>query len=59
MATRIRSLKDVPEGKGKQVLMRILNSPRADMEKLRKIAEEYENWIVEERRREEAERQKK
>lgn len=55
MATRIRSLQDVPEGKGKQVLMRILHSPRADLEKLRKIAEEYENWILEERKREEAE----
>ena len=39
---RYQTINDIPASKGKDVLLKILNSPKADFSKLQKIAVEYE-----------------
>ena len=39
---RYQTINDIPESKGKEVLLKILNSPKADYSKLQKIAVNYE-----------------
>ncbi len=44
---RFQTINDIPASKGKDVLLKILNSPKADFPKLRKIADEYEKTALE------------
>ncbi len=39
---RYQTINDIPTSKGKDVLLKILKSPKADFSKLQKIANEYE-----------------
>lgn len=41
------TIDDIPDSPGKRVLLKILNSPKADVEKLRKIASDYEKTALE------------
>ena len=43
----IQTINDIPASKGKDVLLKILNSPKADFSKLQKIAVEYERKALE------------
>ena len=44
---RYQTINDIPASKGKAVLLKILNSPKADFSKLQKIAVEYERKALE------------
>lgn len=44
---RYFTINDIPDSPGKRVLLEILNSPKADVAKLQKIATEYENKALE------------
>ena len=44
---RFQTINDIPESKGKDVLLKILNSPKADFSKLQKIAADYEKTALE------------
>ena len=44
---RYQTINDIPASKGKDVLLKILNSPKADLSKLQKIAVEYERKALE------------
>lgn len=44
---RYQTIDDIPASKGKDVLLKILNSPRADYSKLQKIASAYEKKALE------------
>ena len=44
---RYQTINDIPASKGKDVLLKILNSPKADFSKLQKIAVEYEKKALE------------
>lgn len=44
---RYQTINDIPESKGKEVLLKILNSPKADLSKLQKIASNYEKKALE------------
>ena len=39
---RYQTINDIPASKGKEVLLKILNSPKADFSQLQKIAADYE-----------------
>ena len=41
------TIDDIPDSPGKRVLLKILNSPKADVEKLHKIASDYEKTALE------------
>ena len=43
---RYQTINDIPESKGKEVLLKILNSPKADYSKLQKIAVNYEKKLL-------------
>ena len=51
---RCQTIDDIPESKGKDVLLKILNSPKADFSKLQKIASAYEKKALEMIKRENA-----
>ncbi|MBO5123978.1 MAG: hypothetical protein IKA80_04075 [Spirochaetaceae bacterium] len=40
--SRTVTINEVPEGRGKEVLRKILNSSKADRQKLRKVVHDYE-----------------
>ena len=42
-----QTISDIPESQGKEVLLKILNSPKADCDKLKKIAADYEKKALE------------
>ncbi len=42
-----QTINDIPESQGKEVLLKILNSPKADSAKLQKIADDYEKKALE------------
>ena len=44
---RYQTINDIPASKGKDVLLKILNSPKADFSKLQKIAVDYEKKALE------------
>ena len=44
---RYQTINDIPQSKGKTVLLKILNSPKADFSKLQQIATEYEKKALE------------
>lgn len=44
---RYQSIDDIPSSKGKDVLLKILNSPKTDYSKLQKIASAYEKKALE------------
>ena len=44
---RYQTINDIPASKWKDVLLKILNSPKADFSKLQKIAVEYEKKALE------------
>ena len=44
---RYQTINDIPASKGKDVLLKILNSPKVDFSKLQKIAIEYERKALE------------
>lgn len=44
---RYQTINDIPSSKGKDVLLKILNSPKADFAKLQKIAFDYEKKALE------------
>ena len=44
---RYQTINDIPRSKGKTVLLKILNSPKADFSKLQQIATEYEKKALE------------
>lgn len=44
---RYQTINDISASKGKDVLLKILNSPKADFSKLQKIAVEYERKALE------------
>ena len=44
---RYQTINDIPASKGKEVLLKILNSPKADFSKLQKIAADYERKALE------------
>lgn len=44
---RYQTINDIPASKGKSVLLKILNSPRADFSRLQKIASDYEKTALE------------
>ena len=44
---RFQTIKDIPQSKGKTVLLKILNSPKADFSKLQQIASDYERKALE------------
>ncbi len=46
-SNRYQTINDIPESKGKDVLLKILNSPKADFSKLQKIASAYEKKALE------------
>ena len=43
---RYQTINDIPQSKGKTVLLKILNSPKADFSKLQQIATEYEKKLL-------------
>ena len=45
---RYTSISDIPDSKGKQVLLKILSSPKVNREKLRKEVIRYEKMRVKE-----------
>ena len=45
---RYTSISDIPDSKGKQVLLKILSSPKVNREKLRKEDTRYEKMRVKE-----------
>ena len=44
---RYQTINDIPQSKGKSVLLKILNSPKADFYKLQQIAADYEKKALE------------
>ena len=44
---RYQTINDIPQSKGKSVLLKILNSPKADFSRLQQIASEYERKALE------------
>ncbi len=52
------TIDDIPDSPGKRVLLKILNSPKADVEKLRKIASDYEKTALEMMKKEKTEAKK-
>lgn len=44
---RYQTINDIPQSKGKDVLLKILNSPKADSAKLQQIASDYEKKALE------------
>lgn len=44
---RYQTINDIPQSKGKEVLLKILNSPKADFSKLQQIATDYERKALE------------
>ncbi len=44
---RYQTINDIPQSKGKDVLLKILNSPKADSAKLQQIAADYEKKALE------------
>lgn len=44
---RYQTINDISASKGKDVLLKILNSPKADFSKLQKIAMNYERKALE------------
>ncbi len=52
------TIDDIPDSPGKRVLLKILNSPKADVEKLRKIAFDYEKTALEMMKKEKTEAKK-
>lgn len=44
---RYQTINDIPQNKGKEVLLKILNSPKADFSKLQQIATDYERKALE------------
>ena len=44
---RYQTINDISASRGKDVLLKILNSPKADFYKLQKIAVEYERKALE------------
>lgn len=44
---RYQTINDIPQSTGKTVLLKILNSPKADFSKLQQIATEYEKKALE------------
>ena len=46
------TIDDIPNSKGKQVLLKILSSPKVDREKLRKDVLKYEKKRLKERKEE-------
>lgn len=44
---RYQTINDIPSSKGKDVLLKILNSPKVNLSKLQKIAVEYEKQALE------------
>jgi len=44
---RYQTINDIPSSKGKDVLLKILSSPKADFPKLQKIALAYEKKALE------------
>ncbi len=42
---RYQTIDDIPSSKGKDVLLKILNSPKVDYTKLEKIAVDYEHLL--------------
>ena len=45
--SRFQTINDIPESKGKDVLLKIINYPKADFSKLQKIAADYEKTALE------------
>lgn len=44
---RYQTINDIPQSKGKDVLLKILNSPKVDFSKLQQIAIDYEKKALE------------
>ena len=44
---RYQTINDIPQSKGKEVLLKILNSPKVDFFKLQQIAADYEKKALE------------
>lgn len=44
---RYQTIDDIPASKGKDVLLKILNSPKVDYTKLQKLAVDYEQKALE------------
>ena len=44
---RYQTINDIPQGKGKDVLLKILNSPKVDFSKLQQSAIDYEKKALE------------
>ena len=44
---RYQTIEDIHQSKGKDVLLKILNSPRANYYKLQRIASDYERTALE------------
>ena len=44
---RYQTINDIPNSQGKSVLLKILNSPKLDFEKLQNIAKDYEKKALE------------
>ncbi|MBO7486029.1 MAG: hypothetical protein J6T84_08235 [Spirochaetaceae bacterium] len=44
---RYQTINDIPQSKGKDVLLKILNSPKVDYSKLQQIATDYEKKALE------------
>ncbi len=44
---RFQTINDIPPSRGKDVLLKILNSPKADLSRLQKIATDYEMKALE------------
>ncbi len=42
------TINDIPEGPGKTVLLKILNTPKGDLEKLHRISQKCEKSILRE-----------
>lgn len=53
---RYFTIDDIPDSPGKRVLLEILNSPKADISKLQKIATDYEKTALEMIKKEKKER---
>jgi hypothetical protein len=45
---RTMTINDIPEGPGKTVLLKILNTPKVDLEKLHRISQKCEKSILRE-----------
>jgi hypothetical protein len=52
---RYQTIDDIPASKGKDVLLKILNSPKTDYSKLQKIVSAYEKKALEMMKREKVE----